>query len=769
MSPQALHIKKLVVSKMPGFSEGLRIPQQFSAHLNIVTGPNASGKSSVARAIQKVIWPAESRDFWLKAEALVGKEEWLFEVNQGFSESQRNGQKQTLQSPVAEERHRYLLALHELIKADDSELAEEIQRQLSGGYDLDAAARSGGFNDSISTKSLAEYKALDAARKKVQELTRDQKNLHEEQERLQTLRKELEVKNEELRKEKFFELALQHRVTSSERETAKSHLETFPAVLKNLATQDLSQVENCELELTDAENEIRTAEAQLQELGEEMKQLGLPESGLSETQEDQMASLLSEMESLTKSQQTLNSDLLSAREELKNAAENLQLKDPDAEWAGLKITAVKPLEESWQKAYQELAAHAALEKEIESLKKRLDSFSNPIPDRDDLVQGIRNLTRWLQEQQGQSEPGIPSWSLYALGLLAIAGTVVALFVNWTGWGVLIAALAGIIVFLALRKNQSAPSGNASDTYKRDFEKSGLSGPAGWSPEDVAEYIAKLSGELMVAAEKSAFDEQLSRRINERQEVKSSLEQFRAKLNETRDALGLLPIDADSENIGAMYWFLSNASKWQKARDTRDGASAELREVEQAIEAKLESFNELLNDLELDRINDFATARTISERLRRAEQKRREAEVQMGVARRLKAAKSTDCEKLNKKVDAVYERMQIEGRDKHQLQVLHNQFEDFKEAEKQVDISSRKADDYEKALREHPLYESEHANLETWSSEELEQRINAFSEIKNRRDQLNNEIGGIVALVNKRRSGNDLESALNEEDSAYENL
>src|SRR5690606_11183430 len=108
---------------------------------------------------------------------------------------------------------------------------------------------------------------------------------------------------------------------------------------------------------------------------------GLPESGLSEAQEDRMAALLGEMESLTKSQQTINSELLHAREELKNAAENLQLKDPDAEWPGLKISAVKPLEESWQKAYQELAAHVALEKEIESMKKRLDSFSNPIPDR----------------------------------------------------------------------------------------------------------------------------------------------------------------------------------------------------------------------------------------------------------------------------------------------------------------------------------------------------------------------------------------------------
>src|SRR5690606_19977770 len=142
----------------------------------------------------------------------------LFEVNQGFSESQRNGQKQTLQGRVAEGRHRYLCALHELIKADDSELAEEMHRQLSGGYDLDAAARSGGLNDSISTEGLAGAEALDAARKKVQELTRDKKNLHEEQERLQALRKELEIKNEELRKEKFFELVLQYRVTSSERE-----------------------------------------------------------------------------------------------------------------------------------------------------------------------------------------------------------------------------------------------------------------------------------------------------------------------------------------------------------------------------------------------------------------------------------------------------------------------------------------------------------------------------------------------------------------------
>lgn len=767
MSPQALLIKTLSVSKMPGFSDGLRITKKFSGQLNIITGPNASGKSSVARAIQKVIWSENTRDYWLKAEAEVGSDQWVFDVNHGFSEAQRNGHKQRFQGPVAEGSQRYLLALHELVKAEDAELAEEIHRQLSGGYDLDAAARSAEFGRSINTKSLKQYKELDAARKKVKELTNDQKHLLAEQDRLQDLRNELNRKNQELQKERLFEFALQYRKTSLEKESAEAHLQSFPAELKRLDKDDLSNVESCETEISDAEKEIATAKSELERLSEEMKQLGLPDAGLSDAQSDRMAASLIEIEMLTKSEQDLNSEILRADVALKNAATNLQLKSPQAEWSGLKTDAVKPLEEAWQNAYQQFAIQTALEKEIETLQNRLDTLPNDASDRDELLLGIKNLTRWLQEHQGQRDREIPQWSLFALSVLAIAGAFVALFVNWIGLGV--AALVAVILFLALRKNNTALSGNAAETYKRDFEKSGLSGPSTWNSEDVVAHIGILTAQLQIASEKSAVKDQISRRFDEHKKVNADLEKFRSVLDENRDALALSPVNDDSQSLSGMYWFLFNASKWQEARDARDGAKAELRKVEDILDARLETFNETLKDLQCRAINDFSTARTILDRLRRDEQKRRDAEHRIRIARSSETNKNNECDKLHKKIDAVYERLQIAGSNKHQLQVLHHQLEAFKEAEKQQDRLARKAADNERELREHSFYESEKENLSALSREELEQRIGEFSDFRVRRDQLIGEIGSIEGRVDAHKKKHDLESALNEADAASEDL
>ncbi len=754
---------------MPGFSDGLRIPQEFSPQLNIVTGPNASGKSSMARAIQKVVWPGNSSEYWLRAEAEVGSDAWLFQVNHGFAEAQRNGHSQSFQGPVVEEGHRYLLALHELVRAEDAELATEIHRQLSGGYDLDAAARSAGFNDHVSTKSLAEYKALDAARKKVRERTQEQEKLHREQEKLAGLHRELEVKNEALRKEKLFELALQFRQASLEKDNAKAHLKSFPAVLKNLAAQDLSQVESCELELSEAENEIRTAEARLQELTDEMNRLGLPESGLPEALEDRMAGILAELEQLTNARNSFAAELVRTGEKLKNAAENLQLKNPEAEWEGLPIDNLKPLEKEWLAAYQERAAGAEIEKEIESLEKKLEGFSADVSDRDELVHGIRSLTRWLQEQKGQSEEGIPGWTIYAFGALAIAGTAAGVFGNWMGLIFIVAIVSAILVFFALRKRNSGTSGNSADAYRTDFEHSNIPRPSDWNPEEIARHISVLAGHLQVIAERSALNEQLSRSKEAKKRSDAELKNFNATLAESREALGFIPGQINTESAAGMYWMLANACKWQEARDARDGASAELQTTESSIRSQLESFNAILKDLQIDSAGDFATARAVYERLRRAEQKRREAEVQIRVARRLKDSKLADCEKLNKKIDSVYERMEIGGRNRHALQMLHNQLEAYLKAEREAEMTRHKAENLDRELRNHSLYHSEELNLEGLSTEELEQHISGYSEIKIRRDQLHNEIGGIVALVEKHKKSHDLESALNDEDTAFENL
>jgi len=49
-------LKDLSIYKMPGFPRGLDNFDNLADNINIVAGPNASGKSSTARIIQQLIW-----------------------------------------------------------------------------------------------------------------------------------------------------------------------------------------------------------------------------------------------------------------------------------------------------------------------------------------------------------------------------------------------------------------------------------------------------------------------------------------------------------------------------------------------------------------------------------------------------------------------------------------------------------------------------------------------------------------------------------------
>ncbi len=63
-----LAFREVDVRKAPGIDPGYAI-RDLSPDINIVYGPNASGKSTTARAIQALIWPHPSS---LRGHALAG-------------------------------------------------------------------------------------------------------------------------------------------------------------------------------------------------------------------------------------------------------------------------------------------------------------------------------------------------------------------------------------------------------------------------------------------------------------------------------------------------------------------------------------------------------------------------------------------------------------------------------------------------------------------------------------------------------------------------
>lgn len=772
MSPQVLHIKKLNISRMPGFRDGLRIDSEFSPQLNIVYGPNASGKSSVARAIQEVIWKDNTREYTLSAHAELESDAWYFEMDAGFSRSQRNGQTQDFHTPLAEDRPRYLLALHELVTAKESELAGEIHRQLSGGFDLNAAQAKLDFSKKVSRSTITETSNLKNARWNVRDIQNKQAELKRKEDELSSLREKLQHLDDRLAKERLYEYALKFRKAASAKSVAQLELEKFPAELSKLNEQDLSDIEQWEGELASVDESARKEAAKLDQFETERDELSLPEKGMSDQQESQFNAILHDLDELTRQHRETDKDLTAVEQQLRNASEKLHIKDPETEWPGLRINDIKPLEDAWLNTWQQLSEQVALEKEFSTLKEKADALPLDLADRDTLVKGIGMLTSWLQEQQGStrsSANGVPQWSLIALGLLAVLAAIVPVYFPWLGFGFVVALVAAVIVFLA-KRNQPAPQATGdAGTYQRDYERTGLVNPSSWDANAVSEYIAKLAKQIQLAEERRVINEQISRCEKRRTEVKTALDGFQKQLDQHREALGMVPVTVDTQSPAAMYFLLGNARNWQQARDQRDALKTNLSKIEESASEKIAAFNHLLAEFDRPPVENFSQATQIFDRLKKAEGRRKELRIEMNACNRAIADKSKDSTKLNQQIDAVYARLQIENRDKYQLRELHKQLPDYETAKEKLERATRDSELTGRELENHPLYESERSELEALSAEELEQRIARFEEIRNERKIVYDQVIEIQTRVSDAKKGHDLEKALLHQEQCYEAL
>ena len=52
-----MKLKRLAVRRMPGFEDRGFDLEDLSEGLNLIVGPNASGKTTICRAIRALLWP----------------------------------------------------------------------------------------------------------------------------------------------------------------------------------------------------------------------------------------------------------------------------------------------------------------------------------------------------------------------------------------------------------------------------------------------------------------------------------------------------------------------------------------------------------------------------------------------------------------------------------------------------------------------------------------------------------------------------------------
>lgn len=762
MKKPALIIQELSIYKIPGFPSGMESITSLASHINIIAGPNASGKSSTARIIQDMIWKQNIERIHVESRLAINEKKWDIKIDNGHYSSQCDGVDDTLTSlPAYDESKRYFLALHELIKEDDKGLAQEILRETIGGYDLQKAQQILGFKGTTPNLGLAEYKGYESNRKQVIDIENEQIGVQKEEKKLTILQEKYEEAKSSFHLKQLYEYLIDFLKAKKDYENLVIEKSSYPVEMHFLNGNENAELLKLESKIEENSQGINAILREKDSKGDELLALQIPEEGfdkmvLDELDEnvDKLASLERNLESKrvvnTKSEGETQVALSRLFSTLKS--ENLEALDLDN---------VQDLDSFFEKAHSLLSKKQIHENEIRLLNKEKQKQNYT---EEDLHTGIRLLLNWFQKDATASG-SLPQslWILWVLGLITVTLTY---FFGWIG-------LIGVVAMLlyVLFKGRDTNSDPLRKTRVTDFKKTGLPEPTSWQEEEVSRRLEELHQELQVVK----YQNSITRRLMELEDllelIQPDFQILEAERQSWINKLSDIPelTIHNIESYSGLYWFLKNLQKWQKYNNELQANRLSYEEESKIYLESLAHINLILTDVHVAPASDTASAKAILKNMNDDENRRSALIRDIRNLEQRKVALKGLNENYEEEISSIYTKLKLEIGAKGEISDLLSKKEVYEHCVTEFEHASRRLTEKEKQLQDHAMYADIQKELPTLQIEEAEKRKERYAVLSNQVEALNTEIATIEAHISKEKTGHKLEVALTAKESALDHL
>lgn len=750
-----MKLKRLKIVRLPGINQPFEI-ELPDAGVYVVFGPNAIGKSSICRAVEALYWedrgPTErtsvTAQFELEGEIWRAEREgkrlrWRCEDGDGVQPG----------IPVSHHHRCFFLRLRDLIDPSldgTQDVASEIRRQMSGGFDLHRIVDMyfSGISGRHGRRQRDEY---NAAAREVQAAEGVHSELQRREDELGALQSQLDAAATGARRLPSVKRASGLAGRAKEYETTREEIAALPDSLASLTGQELGQIKQHRARIGELDIRIRDLQSQLEAAGDTVQGSRLT----AEVNPSELTVWRQNAEELAR----VELDLQNARThhgECKREFETalLSLGGGDVDEVALTLEEHGRLFEFLRAAVEHRTQRSAIEWRLHLLAN-IEQSENGESRLVELHAALDLLRQWLRAPEAETLRdrlrARRVWILIAVAF-AVLGTATSVFLDpW--FGLLLAVGAGVLVPVFLLRGTN-PASTTRPQAEEAFARLAVDAPDEWNAGPVEARLRNLE------AESVSIESRLQRardRDGDRQNLNSQLDQLdKAKLalDEQRDnlfkSLKLESPRPDAELVD----FARAVDQLRATRIKYEGAAGRVHELERTHSTLLSGLADVLQQHGEPLPKDATAAKAYLAAL-----SDRNAQLIKGLADERQANTQLDQNFADRKaavetIRQIYATASVEDGDVASLTGLLEMLPRYRELQQRATILQGQISLDQEELAK--AGETALADLDGASLEGLEHDLSAAADLI---DGLRREIADVSAQVNEAKRGTSLQDLI----------
>lgn len=762
MSGLLVHIKSIHVLRLFGIkSKNGYSLEGFSPGINIIFGPNASGKSTTATALQELLWPDScgDRKRLIEGELSLGDENWSANLEPDHIEYSKNGEIKSFPSlgPI-ELRSRYHLSLHELLQEGtrNSEFAKVISTASQGGYDILTAAEHLGFDKLPGVKNSLR-KTYNSKRTELREAMELQSQLSLKSQNLVNLKNKYLKTKRDAEKIEYLRIILGVKEIKREIDLAESEFKKFPVQMSQLQGNEKTLVDNLNEKIKNLEQKREVESSRLADYLENIEKCPDQIQKLKKEDFFKLKALNQSLKSDENLSTTTEHELLELEGEENRILENLGSHFTENQLHALLKVPIPELSRFADAVDEVNAMRLVFQYKSSWLSIQWNDFDDSEFSKPH-EEAISSLSRWLSSEAPAKEyhrNQSVSWVvLLSSALMLLLAGYLGYSSNGLWWTpVFISCLSLFLEWRRTSRSVGKTMGDEKKIHENYYIQAGFDAPESWEQKTIAN---RLNQHIEILNKRSLFVElsKLKKQLEQDSiDLDNKEKQLQSELDSIRSKMGL-DIDMDPR------WFqhlLNRLITWQKIYIKISGKKSALDTVNKRIIQAHSNLNRTLqkygafageNSKEFDEL--IQSLETQFDRYNQTLSKQESSQTE-------KLRLDENIRALLEEKKQIYQRLSINEKNVEKLSDWIRQLEPYQLARKQLQNLQAIASDRQNQLEKHRSLKIDHDGLD---EQNIKSQISELENLVADREDLHREIVGIEKEIETMEQSHNLEDALN---------